>query len=151
MFIGGSAGSTGGGIKVVRWYIILKSIRRELFTTAHPEAVRPVRLAGRAVDERAIRGIYAFTLLYLVLFLTGTVLVFLDANRIDLSLSVLEAMSAVIATLGNIGPGFGLVGPMGSYVDFSPVSKLFMVGLMWIGRLEIIPVLVCLTPEYWRQ
>jgi trk system potassium uptake protein TrkH len=151
MFIGGSAGSTGGGIKVVRWYIILKSIRRELFTTAHPEAVRPVRLAGRTVDERAIRGIYAFTLLYLVLFLVATVLVFLDANRTDLSLSVLEAMSAVIATLGNIGPGFGLVGPMGSYIDFSPASKLFMVGLMWIGRLEVLPVLVCLTPEYWRQ
>jgi len=151
MFIGGSAGSTGGGIKVVRWYIILKSIRRELFTTAHPEAVRPVRLAGRTVDERAIRGVYAFTLLYFVLFFVATALLFLDAARMDLSLSVLEVMSAVAATLGNVGPGFGLVGPMGSYLDFSSPAKLFMIVLMWIGRLEILPVLVVLTPEYWRQ
>ena len=151
MFVGGSAGSTGGGIKVVRWYVILKSIRRELFTTAHPEAVRPVRLAGRTVDERAIRGIYTFTVLYLVLFFVATGLVFLDAGRVGLSLSVLEAMSAVAATLGNVGPGFGLVGPMGSDLDFSAASKLFMVALMWLGRLEILPVLVCLTPEYWRQ
>ncbi|WP_435067098.1 TrkH family potassium uptake protein [Haloplanus sp. C73] len=151
MFIGGSAGSTGGGIKVVRWYIILKSIRRELFTTAHPEAVRPVRLAGRTVDERAIRGIYAFTVLYFVLFLVGTGLLFLDAARTGLSLSVLEVMSTTAATLGNVGPGFGLVGPMGSYIEFSAPAKLFMVALMWVGRLEILPVLVVLTPEYWRQ
>jgi trk system potassium uptake protein TrkH len=151
MFIGGSAGSTGGGIKVIRWYVILKSIRRELFTTAHPEAVRPVRLGGRTVDERAVRGIYAFTVLYLVMFFVATVVLFLDAGRVGPSLSVLEAMSAVAATLGNVGPGFGLVGPMGSYLDFSAASKAFMIGLMWLGRLEILPVLVCLTPEYWRQ
>ncbi|MFB6196039.1 MAG: TrkH family potassium uptake protein [Haloplanus sp.] len=151
MFIGGSAGSTGGGIKMVRCYVILKSIRRELFTTAHPEAVRPVRLGGRTVDERAIRGIYAFTLLYLVLFFLSTIVVFLDASRVGLSLSMLEAMGAVAATLGNVGPGFGILGPMGSYLDFSAASKLYMVALMWIGRLEILPVLVLLTPEYWRQ
>ena len=151
MFVGGSAGSTGGGIKVVRWYVILKSIRRELFTTAHPEAVRPVRLGGLTVDERAIRGIYAFTLLYLVMFFVATGLLFLNAGRSGLSLSVLEAMSAVAATLGNVGPGFGIVGPMGSYLDFSAAAKLFMVALMWLGRLEILPVLVLLTPEYWRQ
>jgi trk system potassium uptake protein TrkH len=151
MFVGGSAGSTGGGIKIVRWYVILKSLRRELFTTAHPEAVRPVRLGGRAVDERAIRGIYAFTLLYLVLFVLGTVLIFLDAGRVGLSLSVVEATSAVAATLGNVGPGFGAVGPMGSYLDFATTSKVAMIALMWLGRLEILPVLVCLTPEYWRR
>jgi trk system potassium uptake protein TrkH len=151
MFIGGSAGSTGGSVKVVRWYVILKSLRRELFTTAHPEAIRPVRLAGRALDERAIRGIYAFTLLYLVIFFVSTAILFFDAARFGNSLSVLESMSAVAATLGNVGPGFGVVGPMGSYLDFSNASKVFMVVLMWIGRLEIIPVLVLLTPEYWRR
>jgi trk system potassium uptake protein TrkH len=152
MFIGGSAGSTGGGVKVVRWLVILKSIRRELFTTAHPDAVRPVRLGGRSLDERAVRGIYAFTLLYFVLFFVSTGLVFLDAlGSPDLSLSILEAMTAVAATLGNIGPGFGLVGPMGNYLAFSPESKLFMCVLMWIGRLEILPVLVLLTPAYWRR
>ncbi|MFC6725101.1 TrkH family potassium uptake protein [Halobium palmae] len=151
MFIGGSAGSTGGSVKVVRWYVILKSIRRELFTTGHPDAVRPVRLGGRPVDERAIRGIYAFTVLYLVIFFVSTGLLFFDSVRIAESLSILESMSAVAATLGNVGPGFGVVGPMGSYLAFTNASKLFMVVLMWLGRLEILPVLVLLTPEYWRR
>ena len=151
MFIGGSAGSTGGSIKVVRWYVIVKSLRRELFTTAHPDAVRPLRLGGRTLDERAVRGIHAFTLLYLVMFFVATALLFVDAARVGQQLSVLEAMSAVAATLGNVGPGFGSVGPMGSYLAFSDLGKLFMTVLMWAGRLEIIPVLVLFTPEYWQR
>ncbi|MDQ2053151.1 TrkH family potassium uptake protein [Halobellus sp. H-GB7] len=151
MFIGGSAGSTGGAVKIVRWYVILKSVRRELFTTAHPEAIRPVRLGGRTLDERAVRGIYAFTLLYLIIFFVAAGIIFLDAVRVGLSLTILEVLSATAATLGNVGPGFGTVGPMGSYLAFSNASKLFMFVLMWIGRLEIIPVLVLLTPEYWSR
>ncbi len=151
MFIGGSAGSTGGSIKVVRWLVIFKAIKRELFTSIHPEAVRPVRLGGRALDERAIRGIFAFTLLYMAVFFVATGLLFLDATRVGLDLSIVEAMSAAAATLGNIGPGFGLLGPMDSYLPFSTSSKLFMVGLMWIGRLEIFPVLIILTRAYWRS
>ncbi|MFB6127591.1 MAG: TrkH family potassium uptake protein [Halolamina sp.] len=151
MFLGGSAGSTGGAVKIVRWYVIAKAVRRELFMTAHPDAVRPVRLDGRPLDEDAVRGIYAFTLLYLLIFFVGTFLVFLDAARSGLTLTLLEAGSAVAATLGNVGPGFGAVGPMGSYIDFAPTTKLLLVTLMWVGRLEILPVLVCLTPEYWRR
>ncbi|MFB6308077.1 MAG: TrkH family potassium uptake protein [Haloarculaceae archaeon] len=151
MFLGGSAGSTGGSIKIVRWLVILKSLRRELFTTVHPDAVEPVRLGGRALDERAIRGIYAFTLLYLVIFFVGVVLVMADAARVGYALPVLDGMSAVAATLGNVGPGFGAVGPMNSYLGFPPTSKLLMVFLMWIGRLEILPVLVLLTDAYWRS
>ena len=151
MFIGGSAGSTAGAVKIVRWYVIFKTIRRELFTTSHPRAVRPVRLNGRPLDERAIRGIFSFTLLYLVLFFVATFLLFLDAVWIGQRFTVLEVMSAVAATLGNVGPGFGLVGPMGSYRSFSSGGKLLMIVLMWVGRLEIIPVLACLTPEFWRR
>ena len=151
MFVGGSAGSTGGAIKIVRWLVILKSIRRELFTTVHPEAVRPVRLGGRALDERALRGIYAFTLLYLAIFLAATVVVMVDATRAFDNLQVFDAMSAVAATLGNVGPGFGVAGPMNSYLDFPATTKLFMIFLMWIGRLEILPVLVLLTTAYWTD
>jgi trk system potassium uptake protein TrkH len=151
MFVGGSAGSTGGAVKIVRWLVILKSLRRELFTTVHPEAVSPVRLGGRALDERAVRGIYAFTLLYVVLFAVGVGVVMLDAARVGLELSTLEGASAVAATVGNVGPGFGVVGPMQNYLDFPPTSKLLMVFLMWIGRLEILPVLVLLTGAYWRS
>ena len=151
MFIGGSAGSTGGGIKVVRWLVVLKSIRRQLFTTAHPNAVKPVRLGGFVVDEEVIKAVYGFTLLYLLLFGVATVLIALDAGRVGLELTTLEAVSASLATIGNIGPGFGLLGPFGSYLDFPWTSKLLMSFLMLIGRLEIIPVLVLFTGAFWRR
>lgn len=141
MFVGGSAGSTGGGIKVIRWVIMIKTIRRELFVSARPDAVKPVRLGGNVVDERAILGIFAFTLLYIVLLGFGAVFIALDTARIGISLSMLEAVSASLATIGNIGPGFGRLGPFGSYLFFSDASKLLMIFLMWVGRLEIVPVL----------
>jgi trk system potassium uptake protein TrkH len=150
MFIGGSAGSTAGAIKVIRWVVIFKSLRRELFSTVHPSAVSPVRLGGQVIDERAIRGIYAVTVLYLVFFVVASGLVLVDAWRVGYHLSVFEAMSAVATTLGNVGPGFGSLGPMNNFLRFPWTSKLLMVFLMWVGRLEILPVLVLLTPAYWR-
>ena len=151
MFVGGSAGSTGGAVKIVRWVVIAKTLKRELFSTVHPEAISPIRLGGRPVDERGIEGIFAFTLLYFVAFFVATGLVLIDAQVSGFSLTIFEAMSAVAATLGNVGPGFGVVGPMGSYLPFPGFSKLLMVGLMWLGRLEIIPVLVLFTGAYWRS
>jgi len=151
MFVGGSAGSTGGGIKIIRWIVVVKVLRRELFTTAHPEAVRPVRLGGTALDDRAVRGILSFTLLYLVIFFVAALLLFLDVARAGAEFTVLEVISGTASTLGNVGPAFYRLGPMGSYIGFPDSSKLFMVLLMWAGRLEILPLLVCLTPEYWRR
>jgi trk system potassium uptake protein TrkH len=151
MFIGGSAGSTGGSVKIIRWIVIAKVLRQELFTTAHPEAVRPVRLNGNPVGTRTIRGILTFTLLYLIIFFIGAFVLALDAARVGLGLTVLELASASASTLGNVGPAFYRLGPMGSYLSFPNSSKLLMVLLMWAGRLEIIPLLVCLTPEYWQR
>ena len=141
MFIGGSAGSTGGGVKIVRWLVVGKAIRRELFTSAHPDVVQPVRLGGNVVDEDAIRGIMAFTILYVVLFGVSAVFLSLDAARIGVQLTMLESTSASLAPIGNIGPGFGRIGPFGSYLFFPDTSKLLMIFLMWVGRLEIVPVL----------
>ncbi|MFB6111192.1 MAG: TrkH family potassium uptake protein [Halobacteriaceae archaeon] len=151
IFIGGSAGSTGGAIKIVRWYVIVKSLGRELFTTVTPSAVRPVRLGGRALDEDAVRGIHAFTLLYMLLFGLGVLVVMLDSTRLARDLSTFEVASAVAATIGNVGPGFGIVGPMNSYEPFTRTSKLVMIVLMWAGRLELFPVGVLLTRAYWRR
>jgi trk system potassium uptake protein TrkH len=151
MFIGGSAGSTGGGVKIVRWLVVLKSIRRQLFTTAHPSAVRPVRLGGQVIDEDVINAIYGFTLLYLLTFGIATVFLLLDAGRVGLELTVFEAISASLATIGNIGPGFGFLGPFGTYELFPETSKLLMIFLMWIGRLEIIPVFVLFTGAFWNE
>ncbi|KAA9409714.1 TrkH family potassium uptake protein [Haloarcula hispanica] len=151
MFIGGSAGSTGGGVKIVRWLVVLKSIRRQLFTTAHPSAVKPVRLGGQVIDEDVINAIYGFTLLYLLTFGVATVFLLLDAGRVGLDLTVFEAISASLATIGNIGPGFGFLGPFGTYELFPETSKLLMIFLMWIGRLEIIPVFVIFTGAFWNE
>jgi trk system potassium uptake protein TrkH len=151
MFIGGSAGSTGGGVKVVRWLIVLKATRRTLFSSVQPNVVRPIRLGGQVIDEDAITAIFGFTLLYLLVFGVASVVIALDASRVGLVLTPLEAISASIATLGNIGPGFGLLGPFGSFLDFPWTSKLLMTFLMWLGRLEVIPVLVLFTGAFWQQ
>jgi len=151
MFVGGSAGSTGGGIKVIRWLVVLKAARRELLTTTRPHVVRPVRLGGQVIDEDAIRAIFGFTFLYLLVFGVASVLIALDAARVGLELTALEAISASLATIGNIGPGFGLLGPFGSFLDFPPTSKLLMIFLMWLGRLEVVPVLVLFTGAFWTE
>ncbi|VTT87755.1 Potassium uptake protein TrkH [Halorubrum sp. DM2] len=142
MFVGGSAGSTGGGIKVIRWLIVAKVLYRELYTTANPEVVRPVRLGGEVIDENVIRGIMVFTLLYFLLFALAAVFIEIDTSRVPgMTLSGTEAFAASLATIGNIGPGLGPLGPFGSYEVLPNTTKLLMIGLMWIGRLEIVPVL----------
>jgi len=152
MFIGGSAGSTGGGIKIVRWIIVLKTAKRELTTAAHPERVQPIRLGEYVVDEDAVRGILGFTLLYFILLGVGAVVIAIDASRTDqILLSPIDAVTASLATIGNIGPGFGELGPFGNYNGFPNPSKLLMIFLMWVGRLEIIPVLVIFTGAFWRR
>ncbi len=145
MFIGGSAGSTGGGIKVIRWLVVLKTLRRELYTSANPDAVRPVRLGGEVIDEDAIRGIMVFTLLYLLLFALAAVFIELDTSRAGMALSGTEAIAASLATIGNIGPALGPLGPFGSYLFLPDTTKLVMIVLMWFGRLEIVPVLAVIV------
>nr|WP_256403541.1 TrkH family potassium uptake protein [Halorubrum salinum] len=141
MFVGGSAGSTGGGIKVIRWLIVAKALYRELYTTANPDVVKPVRLGGEVVDEDVIRGILVFTLLYFLIFALAAVFIELDTARMGEALTGTEAFAASLATIGNIGPGLGPLGPFGSYEFLPNTTKVVMIGLMWIGRLEIVPVL----------
>jgi trk system potassium uptake protein TrkH len=150
MFAGGSAGSTAGSVKVVRHLLIGRILRRELDQTVHPELVIPVRLNRTIVDERTLRAVLAFVLLYVGLFALGTLALMMDAARVNLELRVFDAVSASAAALGNVGPAFGFAGPMGSFEPFSDVSKVIMIALMWLGRLEIIPIAVLLTRSYWR-
>ncbi len=150
MFLGGSAGSTAGSIKVVRHLLIGRMLRRELDQTVHPEVVYPVRLNGRMIDERTLRAVIVFVLLYIGLFAVGALAITVDSALAGADVSPFEAVAASAATLGNVGPSFGSAGPMGSYADFSPFSKLVMIALMWLGRLEIIPIAVLFTKNYWR-
>lgn len=151
MFFGGCAGSTGGSIKIVRALLVFKFLSRELRKAIHPQAVIPVRLGRRVVAESALQGIMAFTILYVTTFAVGSLLLLLDAQRTGMPLSVLEGVSAAASTLGNVGPAFGLAGPMASYAPFPATSKGLMIFLMWAGRLELFPVLVLLTRGYWQR
>jgi trk system potassium uptake protein TrkH len=151
MFVGGSAGSTSGSVKVVRHLLIGKILRREIDQTLHPEVVLPVRLNRRVVDERTLRAVSSFVLLYIGIFAVGAVVLAVDAARTGLDLSVLDAVSVSASMLSNVGPAFGIGGPLGSFEPFSDLSTLVMVGLMWLGRLEVIPIVVLLSRHYWRN
>ncbi|APX97791.1 TrkH family potassium uptake protein [Natronorubrum daqingense] len=152
MFIGGMAGSTTCSIKSLRWLVTLKAFRRNLFLSVHPEAVRPIRLGDTVVDEDTIRDIYAYILLVLVIFFLLTVVVVVDAARFsDPSVTEFEAISASGSIFLNIGPAFGMAGPMDNYAGFPVTTRTIMIVMMWIGRIEIIPVLVLLTPAFWKS
>jgi len=151
MFSGGMAGSTTCSVKTLRWLVVVKSFRRDLFREVHPEAIRPIRVSGQVVDEEVVRDVYAYVLLSVVLFVLLTIFVVTDAARVGLDIDEFSALGAAAATFLNIGPGFGLAGPYGSYQAFPWTSKVAFIVLMWVGRIEIVPVLVLLTPAFWRS
>jgi trk system potassium uptake protein TrkH len=150
MFSGGSAGSTTGSIKVVRHLLVGKVLRRELDQTVSPEFVMPVRLNGAPVDERTLRAIAAFIILYVGAWAVGATVIAIDSAISDVPLNALDTLAVSASALGNGGPGFGITGPFGSFAALGDVSKLTMIVLMWLGRLEIVPVAVLLTRHYWR-
>ena len=144
MFVGGCAGSAAGGPKVVRHVLMARYTFRELKRTLHPRAVLPVKLGGRVVPEHTLRDVQVFMLFYLLTFSVGAaVVVFLGAD-------LMTGITASIACLGNIGPGFEAVGPMANFADLHPVSKIVLTLEMWIGRLEVLTVLVLFRFEAWR-
>ncbi len=151
MFIGASAGSTGGSIKVVRHLLMGKLLRRELEQVVHREAVIPIRLSGSTVDERMLRSVAGFIVIYVVILALGSIGLVIEGRRGSIDVEAFEAIGAAAAALGNVGPAFGFAGPLGSYAPFSDVSKGILIALMWLGRLEILPVVVLLTRTYWRD
>jgi trk system potassium uptake protein TrkH len=150
MFSGASAGSTSGSVKVARHLVIGRVLRRELDQTVHPEYVAPIRINRFPIEERIVRAVIAFVLLYIGIFVVAALLLLLDAHRVDLELTPFEALATSASALGNVGPAIGFAGPMGSFAPFSDLSKGLLIVLMWIGRLEIVPVAVLLTRAYWR-
>jgi trk system potassium uptake protein TrkH len=145
MFIGGCAGSAGGGPKIVRHVLIARYTLLELRRVLHPRGVLPVKLGGRVVPDEVMRGVLVFFLFYLLVFAICTMVV--SAFGAD----IVTAITASIACLGNIGPGFNAVGPMGHFADLHPVSKIVLTLAMWVGRLEILTVLALLRPEVWQM
>jgi len=116
----------------------------------HPELIAPIRLNGRVIDERTLRAVIVFVLLYVGVLALGTLGLVVDSARAGVTVEPFEAIAAAASTLGGVGPAVGFAGPLGSYEPFSDLSKGIMILLMWLGRLEIIPIAVLLTRSYWR-
>jgi trk system potassium uptake protein TrkH len=112
--------------------------------------VRPIRANGVAVEERSLRSMVVFVLLYLLTFALGSLALLLDARFGGTELTAFEAIGASAACIGNVGPAFGFAGPFGSYESMSDLSTGILTLLMWLGRMEIIPVAVLLSRNYWR-
>jgi trk system potassium uptake protein TrkH len=144
MFVGGCAGSAAGGPKVVRHILMARLTLRELRRTLHPRAVLPVRLGERIVPESILRNVQVFMLFYLLVFAVGAAVV------VGFGADLMTGITASIACLGNIGPGLDDVGPMTSFAGLHPVSKVVLTVEMWIGRLELLTVLVFFRLEPWR-
>ena len=145
MFIGACAGSTGGGIKVCRFVILLKSIRHEIHKILHPNAVTVVKLNGKRVGQDTLRGINVYFAAYVFILVASVLIVSID--NFDFATS----FSGVLTTINNVGPGISKVGPVENFHMFSPLSKIVFSFDMLVGRLEIIPFLLLLSPALWRK
>ena len=145
MFIGASAGSTGGGMKIIRIMVCFKYCYKELFSLIHPHAVRHIKIAGKSIPEDITRSILGFLALYIGIFGLASVLL------AGLGVDFITSLAAVAATIGNIGPGFGLVGPVENYAQIPYLGKWILIWCMLLGRLEIYTVIILLVPEFWRK
>ncbi len=142
-FIGGSAGSTAGGIKVIRWLLIYKQGVREIVRLVHPSAEIPVKLGNKAVQHRVVDAVWGFFSIYVVVF--AIMLIAMMATGLD----QVTAFSAVAATLNNLGPGLGEVAA--GFMSLSDTAKWISIAGMLLGRLEIFTLLVLITPTFWRR
>lgn len=145
MFFGSSAGSTSGGIKLVRILIVFKNSAMELKRLIHPKAIIPIRLNKTPVEQQVVTNVLAFIALYIMTFVVGVLI--MTAEGLDLE----SAMGAAIATLGNVGPGIGKVGPAETYAFISDFEKWVLSFLMLLGRLELFTVIVLFSPYFWKK
>jgi trk system potassium uptake protein TrkH len=145
MFAGGCAGSTSGGIKHVRVFVVIKKAIREMRAFMHPQAVFQIKLGQKPVDKHIVTNISAFFIIFVMLFAIATVIMTFFTPDLE------TASSAVAATLGNIGPGLGAVGPMQDYGQIPDAGKLVLTLCMLLGRLELYTVLILFLPGFWRK
>jgi len=145
MFLGASAGSTGGGMKCLRVMLYLKYCYKELFLLIHPRAVKHIKIGGVTVPDDVVRSILGFMGLYIGLFAFSTVLI------ASMGVDFITSIASVAATMGNIGPGLGMVGPVDNYAQIPYLGKWVLIWCMLLGRLEIYTVIILFVPEFWRR
>jgi trk system potassium uptake protein TrkH len=145
MFLGASASSTGGGMKCLRIMLCFKYCYRELFSLIHPRAVSHIKIGGKPVPDDVMRSVLGFVALYMGLFALNSILL------AGLGVDYVTAVTAVASALGNIGPGFGMVGPIDNYAGIPLLGKWLLIWCMLLGRLEIFTVIILVIPEFWRK
>jgi trk system potassium uptake protein TrkH len=145
MFIGGCAGSTGGGMKIIRLYLLIKFVRTEIRKLLHPKAVIPTRIGNTVIPREIVANILGFSILMIFLFVAGVIGMSL------LGMDLISAFGVIAATLGNIGPGLGSVGPTDNYAHIPQLGKWILSFYMLAGRLEIYTVLILFAPSFWKK
>lgn len=145
MFVGACAGSTGGGIKVSRFVILLKTVRKELHQFLHPNSIKKIKMDGKALEHEVVRNTNVFLITYVMIFAFSILLLAFD------NLDLITNFTAVAATFNNIGPGLELVDPMANFSIFSAPAKLVLIFDMLAGRLEIFPLLLLFVRDTWKR
>ncbi|MNM61663.1 MULTISPECIES: TrkH family potassium uptake protein [unclassified Clostridium] len=145
MFVGGCAGSTAGGLKNIRILLLFKAAKRDLLKIIHPKAVYTVTLQGKAVNEQTLSEVLGFFFMYVIIFCFSVLIVSFEGK------DIVTTISSVATTLGNVGPGLEIVGPMGNFSSFTVFSKLIFSFCMIVGRLEIYPMILLLMPRFWAK
>lgn len=145
MFVGACAGSTGGGIKVSRILILGKALKKEFHSLVHPKSIKTISVNGKRIDDETIRKLNAYMICYLGIFVVSFIIVSLD------NCSFTTNITAIAATLNNVGPGLEAVGPIGNYSGFSNLSKIVMAIDMICGRLELFPMMILFLPQAWKK
>ncbi len=145
MFVGACAGSTGGGIKVSRFVILFKTVKKEFTSYIHPKSIKKIQMDGKPVDHETIRTVNVYIITFMVLFVFSVFLVSFDNT------DIITGFTAVAATINNIGPGLELVGPVENFGFFSPFAKYVLIFDMLAGRLELFPLLLLFHPSIWRD
>ena len=145
MLTGACAGSTGGGLKISRFIIWWKSIKNQLETFVHPRSVNAVEMDGKTIDKDTVRSVSVYMVVFLLVYVISVFLLSLD--KFDL----VTNFTAVLASVNNIGPGLGEVGPCGSFAGFNYFSKIVLIFDMLAGRLELYPILLLLAPGVWKK
>ncbi|QLY78712.1 TrkH family potassium uptake protein [Clostridium intestinale] len=145
MFVGGCAGSTAGGMKNIRFLLLFKAAKRDLLKIIHPKAVYKVTLQGKAVNEQTLSEVLGFFFMYVIIFCCSVLIVSFEGK------DIVTTISSVATTLGNVGPGLEIVGPMGNFSSFTVFSKIIFSFCMIVGRLEIYPMILLLMPRFWAK
>lgn len=145
MFVGGCAGSTSGAIKSIRILVLGKIVKRQVAKTLHPNAYIPIKVNGKVISDDTVTGILSFLMIYIIIFVLGTLAISLEG------IDMVSSISAVATSIGNVGPGLGFVGPTKNFSGFSPYSKILLSLIMLLGRLEIFTVIALISPNAWRN